>query len=263
MQIEDGGDSPEVNGLLLDALRAGVRHQVGELGALPVLRAIDAFAQAEERRWAQLRAGTLPPILLSPEEQLDELMQQGYQLLGAHQTAAACDVWLLTWALVKQLAGTHLHSVANFDRTYSGLQSVENWCFDMIYELGNAGVKNPAYFEHQLRFSREYLAQFPEQPPNRVVTMLRAQGDALWRLGQRSEAEATYAALVERLPDEGWAYIGWSEARSRQVSRRSRCCRRTSRAAMTPAGAGAGASISSATCAVMPGAREAYRGLHE
>lgn len=29
MQIEDGGDSPEVNGLLLDALRAGVRHQVG------------------------------------------------------------------------------------------------------------------------------------------------------------------------------------------------------------------------------------------
>lgn len=240
-----------------------MRHQVGEAGALPVLRAIDAFAQAEERRWAQLRAGTLPPILLSPEEQLDELMQQGYQLLGAHQTAAACDVWLLTWALVKQLAGTHLHSVANFDRTYSGLQSVENWCFDMIYELGNAGVKNPAYFEHQLRFSREYLAQFPEQPPNRVVTMLRAQGDALWRLGQRSEAEATYAALVERLPDEGWAYIGWSEARSRQVSRRSRCCRRTSRAAMTPAGAGAGASISSATCAVMPGAREAYRGLHE
>jgi len=30
MQIEDGGDSPEVNRLLLEALRAGVRHQVSE-----------------------------------------------------------------------------------------------------------------------------------------------------------------------------------------------------------------------------------------
>ncbi len=28
MQIEDGGDSPEVNKLLLDALRAGILHQV-------------------------------------------------------------------------------------------------------------------------------------------------------------------------------------------------------------------------------------------
>lgn len=29
MQIEDGGDSPEVNNLLLDALRPAIRHQVG------------------------------------------------------------------------------------------------------------------------------------------------------------------------------------------------------------------------------------------
>lgn len=29
MQIEDGGDSPEVSQLLLQALAAGVRHQVG------------------------------------------------------------------------------------------------------------------------------------------------------------------------------------------------------------------------------------------
>ena len=62
MQIEDGGDSPEVNRLLLDALRAGVLHQVSEPQARAVLQAIDAFEQAEAERWEQVKAGTLPPI---------------------------------------------------------------------------------------------------------------------------------------------------------------------------------------------------------
>lgn len=46
MQIEDGGDSPEVNKLLLGALRAGILHQVSEREAQAALRAIDAFEQA-------------------------------------------------------------------------------------------------------------------------------------------------------------------------------------------------------------------------
>jgi hypothetical protein len=50
MQIEDGGDSPEVNRLLLDALRAGVRHQLDETAARPVLDAIERFQQDEARR---------------------------------------------------------------------------------------------------------------------------------------------------------------------------------------------------------------------
>ena len=211
LQIEVGGDSPEVNGLLLDALRAGVRHQVDEQAAQPVLQAIDVFAQGEARRWEQVRAGTLPPIQLSPEEQLDEVMQQGYQLLSKGQTMAACDAWLTAWALVKQLAGTRFRSVEHFDRTYGLFQSVDNWCVDMAIDLGNAGNADVAYYEHQLRFSREYLDQFPEQTPGRLKTLLDAQGAALWRLGRRSEAESVYAALVSQLPDDGWAYISWAD----------------------------------------------------
>ena len=59
MQIEDGGDSPEVNHLLLDALRAAIIHQVGEDAAVPALRAIEAFQQVEAERWEQVKAGRL------------------------------------------------------------------------------------------------------------------------------------------------------------------------------------------------------------
>ena len=211
VQIEDGGDSPEVNALLVDALRAGVRHQVDADAAKPVLRTVDAFAQAEEQRWAQVRAGTLPPIMVPPEEQMDDLMQAGYTLDHARQFAAASDAWLAAWDLIRQLAQPNMRTSASFSRVYHTMQSVHDWSVDAAYALGNAGVDNPAYYEHQLRFTREYLAQFPDEDSDQVLSMLRAQAEALWFLGRRAESEAVYAALVERLPDEGFAYISWSD----------------------------------------------------
>jgi hypothetical protein len=58
MQFEDGGNNGEVNDLLLAALKAGVRHQVGEQQALAVFRALNIFAQAEAERWRQVQAGS-------------------------------------------------------------------------------------------------------------------------------------------------------------------------------------------------------------
>jgi hypothetical protein len=79
MQVEDGGDSPQVNTLLLDALRAVLHHQVPGAGMQleSVLRAIDTFEQAEAQRWEQVRAGTLPPIEVAPDQQAGDLVGEG------------------------------------------------------------------------------------------------------------------------------------------------------------------------------------------
>jgi hypothetical protein len=62
VQLETGGDNPEVNRLLLEALRVALRHQVGETGARSALSAIATFEKAEERRWESIRSGNSPPI---------------------------------------------------------------------------------------------------------------------------------------------------------------------------------------------------------
>ena len=126
MQIEDGGDSPEVNRLLLESLRAAVRHQVEEKRARSALRAIDRFEQAENQRWEMVKAGTLPPIELAPEERLDDLMLEGYRLLDADQRAAACDKWLEAWQVVKTLVTPEMSTVREFDRAYPTMHSVFN-----------------------------------------------------------------------------------------------------------------------------------------
>ncbi len=205
MQIEDGGDSPQVNDLLLEALREGVNHQVSKRRARAVLRTIDAFHFSEIKRWKQVKAGAVPPIELTPEQQLDDLMQEGYRSLD-------CDLWLEAWEMVKQMATPQMRTVIAFDDAYPNLtQFVCNWCADLEMELHNAGLKDPVYHEHRSRYAREFLAQFPDEDADRYVNFLRAQGDALWNLGQRAEAEAIYEGLVERFPDEEWGYIGWSD----------------------------------------------------
>jgi tetratricopeptide (TPR) repeat protein len=212
VQVEDGGDSPEVNRLLLDALRAGIAHQVGEGQARSALRAIDTFEQIEAERWAQIKAGRLPPMELDPDEKLDDLMQEGYALIHKqHQKAAGCDRWLEAWELIKQLATPDMRSSHAFNRAYPLFQSVFNWSSDMEMELGNAGIDDARYQEERIRFVREYLAQFPDEDELRYLNMRRAEGDALWQLGRQAEAEAVYQALVEELPDQAWAYIGWAD----------------------------------------------------
>ena len=50
MQIEDGGDFPEVNELLIKALRVAVVAQAGEKSAAATLNALARFEQSEALR---------------------------------------------------------------------------------------------------------------------------------------------------------------------------------------------------------------------
>jgi tetratricopeptide (TPR) repeat protein len=144
-------------------------------------------------------------------ERLNDLILQGESLVREVNSVAACGYWLEAWAMIRQLARPEHRSAEALARAYGLLYEVDSWSVELVWELGNAGIDDPAYYERQLQFSREYLERFPDSEPETVVNMLRAQGEALWRMGRRPEAEATYAALVERLPDEGWGYIGWSD----------------------------------------------------
>jgi tetratricopeptide (TPR) repeat protein len=211
VQIEDGGDNPEVNRFLLEALRAAILHQVGEPEAQSALHALAEFEQAESQRWEQLKAGTLLPMALTSDERLDDLMQEGYQLLQARQTAEVCDKWLQAWEIIKQIATPRMQDVREFDAAHPLAQLVFNWCQDLEMELQNAAAFNSNYHKHRLRYAREFMTRFPQMDPLHYLNFTRAQGEALWELHRHDEAEKVFAALVERMSDDAWAYIGWSD----------------------------------------------------
>ena len=211
MQIEDGGDSPEVNRLLRETLRLAIRHQVDEQQGQATLQAVDAFELAEAKRGDPAKAGVSPMVPPS-KERMGELIQQGYKLLRSHRETEACDRWLEAWELVKQLARPEWRTTEEFDLAYRGhWELVFNWCQDLEAELGNAGIDNQLYHEHRLRYAREFLGRFPSEDANHYVNFMRAQGEALWELGRQAEAEEVYQSLVDRFPHEAWGYIGWAD----------------------------------------------------
>jgi len=146
--------------------------------------------------------------------QLESLVIAGYsfQQREFSQLVLACDQWLEAWELVKQMTRPGMRTTDAFDEAYPPrIQPTLNWCMDLMFELHNAGMNRPVYHEHRLRYIREFLTQFPDEDADTQVNFIRGQGEALWELGRRAEAEAAYAALVERYPDKGWACIGWSD----------------------------------------------------
>jgi len=211
VQVEDGEDDPAVTALLLDALRAALRSQTEGALLAASLQAANAVAQADGTQGEQARAGLLPPGEVTAAERLDALIQEGYQLLDTQQTAAACERWLDAWDLVRQLATPAMRTPSAFDQAHPLLLAVGKWSQDLEMELGNAALGNPVYDAHRLRYAREFLTQFPDVDTDMWINVTRAEGEALWRLERPAEAEAVYAALVERLPEEAWAYIGWAD----------------------------------------------------
>ncbi len=152
----------------------------------------------------------------SQGQALNQLIQAGFDLLKKEQSRtqakAACDQWLAAWELVKQMATPAMRTGLAFDQAYPTLQhSVYELASQMDMELHNAGLDYPLYHEHRLRFAREYLAQFPDEDDNSYLNSKRAEGESLWELGQQTEAEAVYQALIDKLPDNAWGYIGWAD----------------------------------------------------
>lgn len=150
-----------------------------------------------------------PPEL---RRQINTAVSAGERLARSGQTAAACDQWLLAWAAVQQLTPPACTSTEAFERQHPGLREpLINWCSDLEMELGNAGLTEPRYHQERLRYVREFLACFPQEDALTQLNMRRAEGDALWAMGQQNEADAVFAALVAAQPDAAWAYIGWAD----------------------------------------------------
>ena len=213
MQIEDGGDSPAVNDLLLLALRESAVHQVGKKKAQPVLDAIDAFARTESARWEQIKAGTLPPIHRPLSKQMEDRVHEGYKYMDTKgDVASACERWLAAWEIAKQLITPDMRSTEDFEAAYpGGLYSFRDWCMDLMFELNNAGLDDESYTTARTVFTRSFLEHFPDEDADTRVEFYRGWGEALWQLGRRAEAEAVFADVVERFPDHAWGYIGWAD----------------------------------------------------
>ncbi len=148
-------------------------------------------------------------------EQINDLMQDGYDYLDENRTPKACDAWWQTWEWIKEKVTPERNTLAAFDEAFRGAQSIFNWCSHFIIELHNAGLKDPQYFHMRICYVQEFLNTFTELSWLRQGNFLRAEAESYWLVGEIDKAESKFKALIEANPNWAWGYINWSDMYAR------------------------------------------------
>ena len=144
-------------------------------------------------------------------EQINDLMQGGYDLLEAQHTTEACDAWWQVWEWLRDKVTPQRNTIAALDVDFQGMQSVSNWCQDFEMELGNAGLSDPGYDRLRIRYCGEFLETFADVEWSMRGNFLRAEAESYWQMGEVETVGARFEALIQENPDWAWGYIGWSD----------------------------------------------------
>jgi len=155
---------------------------------------------------------------LAPEvinnEMIDDLMQKGYDLIQAGDKvslATGCVFWLQVWEYLKHRFTKDMRNINDAEKSYSGIQSLFNWCQDVEQELHNAGIHDKSFYQKRIDYCREFCSFFPDSDELLVFNMKKAEAESYFFIGKVEEGEKAFKALIEKFPDNAWSYIGWGD----------------------------------------------------
>ena len=151
----------------------------------------------------------LAPTKVSTE-QLDDLMQDGYDLIEQDAQTAGCLVWLTVWEKLKPRFTKEMRTIEDAESVFRGMQSLFNWCQDLEQELRNAALDDSTFHEHLIRYCREFCAFFPDGHEI-VRQMKQAISESLFLSGRVDEGEREFQSLIEQYPDNPWGFITWGD----------------------------------------------------
>ncbi len=143
-------------------------------------------------------------------EQIDDWMQDGYDLIRNRDEEGGCTLWLKVWQELKPRFTKSMRTIEDAEAVFQGMQCLFNWCQDMEQELGNAAVDDMSFHDHRIHYCREFCGFFPDSQTI-VPNMRRAIAESLFMSGRRDEGEREYLSLVADYPDDPWGYISWGD----------------------------------------------------
>ena len=155
----------------------------------------------------------LAPDVINSEK-LDDLMQEGYNLLqegGKDKSVEVCKLWLEVWDHLKHRFTNDMKSIEDAEKVFSGMQCLFNWCQDLEQELHIAGNYDRSFYKKRIQYCREFCSLFPKSDELLTVNMKRAEAESYFLLGKVEEGDQAFKALIEEFPDNVWGYIGWGD----------------------------------------------------
>ncbi|MRI65866.1 hypothetical protein GH885_05840 [Gracilibacillus thailandensis] len=148
---------------------------------------------------------------------LNEMMQDGYDLIEAQQDEQASDLWWKLWrSILKWLVPRQVESIEQLDRLTSTdmMQSFFNWVQDFEMLLENTSQDNSRYIEMRYQLATEFRKHFPQSNSLTMMNMGTAAAESLFLIDKMEEANQLFEQLVledYEIFDKVWIYIRWGD----------------------------------------------------
>lgn len=123
-------------------------------------------------------------------EMVDDLMQEGYEDIDKQNYGEGLEKWEKTWNMIISIVPSHIKSVTEVDKFIPDMmQSIFNWCQDFEIELGNAGLKDKAFYVKRIKYCQDFRRLFPKSDKSILENMLRAEAESYTELGDLEAAK--------------------------------------------------------------------------
>ncbi|MHA1660661.1 MAG: hypothetical protein ACTSUT_16240 [Promethearchaeota archaeon] len=152
---------------------------------------------------------------LAPEvinsEKLNEMMQEGYELIAENNYIEGCTLWLRVWGYLKERFQPEMKSIYAAEQVFSGLQSLYNWCGDLAMELYAAGVEKNVFFRKRIEYCQEFLEFFPESNDEYIQHIIRSLAESYFELDLVDKGEKIFFNMIKKFPEYTDGYICWGD----------------------------------------------------
>lgn len=174
----------------------------------------DITAKGKDEDFIWMAASVLwkriaPDVINS--EQLNDMMQDGYDLIAKNEEIEGCSLWLKVWGYLKERFRPEMRSISEAEQVFNGLQSLYNWCGDLAMDLYNAGLKDDIFFKKRIEYCKEFLELFPESSDMHISGMMRNLAESYFALNIIDKGEDVFKELVKNFPENIWGYICWGD----------------------------------------------------
>lgn len=151
-----------------------------------------------------------PSVNTDRKEEMDGMIQEGYELIDKRDEAGACTIWLKAWAILKTMIAPNIKSIEDAEALLDEDPYLFNWVQDLEMGLANAAIDAPPFHDTRIHYCREFIQLFPESV-DIIKHMKLAVADSLFQQGKKDEAEQEYRRIVSEYPKYPWGYIHWGD----------------------------------------------------
>lgn len=144
-------------------------------------------------------------------EQMNDLINKGFEYLDENDSKSACDIWLGVWEAVKYRIKPELKNLDYLDKQYRGSFFISNFCQDLEQELYNAGSEDSNYYKKCIEYCKEFCGYFPDEDKLIIHNMRRSIAESYLQLKKIDEAKNELDSLVRDYPDNPWSYIAYGD----------------------------------------------------